>query len=155
MKESDFVRIINNSIKVFEFSWTGKLVSINKWHTLIKIKGKYFIGVSYDYKKLKKKLIETINKQKDKNVGLYYNKIHPIENRVDMIINVSRWRVSDTGNIEKPIGDALEVGRGKNKGAGIILNDRQIRHIFIFRDYHKKGEDDILRVRLFLTGEEM
>ena len=124
--------------EIFRFEWTGKLVSINKWHTLARIKRrseyKYFVGISNAYKKLKKLLVTEIKKQDFKTYC----------DPVDMIIKVSRWKMADTGNIEKPVGDALQE-------AGVLKNDRQVRHILILRDYHGKGEDDILRVILFHT----
>jgi Holliday junction resolvase RusA-like endonuclease len=132
-----------NSIKIFDFSWIGKLVSFNRYLAARAIKRKSdgrlmaFMYATTEYKNLVKNLVAAMKQIKKEIITQY----------VDMVIDVSRWKVADTGNMEKPIGDALET-------AGIIKNDRQIRHIVIFRKYHKKGENDNLRVRLFTTEFE-
>lgn len=52
MNQNNFELLLNESQKVFEFTWTGKLVSINKWHTIINLCGKKIIGTSNEYKRI-------------------------------------------------------------------------------------------------------
>jgi len=127
MKERDLLRM----------QWSGKLVSFNRYlktRTLKKKDGKYsaIMYASTEYKNLVKALVISLK--------LIWKK-EPITKYVDMILKISRWKVSDTGNVEKPISDALET-------AGVIKNDNRIRNIYILRSYHPKGEEDLLEIIL-------
>ena len=118
--------------------WTGKLVTFNKYLKARALKtrtGKY-IGMMYsssEYKALVNSLITSLKQ--------IWNK-EPITEHVDMILKTSRWKIADTGNVEKPISDSLQ-------NAGVIKNDNLIRNIFILRSYHPKGEDDLLEIILY------
>ena len=131
-----------NEQYLFNLKWTGKLISFNRYlktRVLRKKDGKN-IAIMYastEYNNLVKSLIQEIK--------LIWNK-EPITDYVDMILKTSRWKMADTGNVEKPIGDSLEK-------AGVIKNDNLIRHYFILREYHKKGEDDSLEIILLPVGD--
>lgn len=134
----------DNKTELFSLSWIGKLVSFNRYLAARAIKRKAdgrlmaFMYATKEYKALVKNLVNTMKQNKE---------IPTIQHYVDMVIYVSRWKIADTGNIEKPIGDALE-------DAGIITNDRLIRNIFIFRGYHAKGQNDNLKVSLYMAEHQ-
>jgi len=106
---------------VNKFFWAGHIKSVNKWLRPRVIKrGKKYIGTLYEtaeFKKFKASLAAT------------FMGGNPMMGYVDMKITVCMgWR-SDTGNIEKAIGDTLEKCK-------IIQNDRYIRNIYFERHYH-------------------
>lgn len=121
---------------VYSFDWKGKLISINRYlkARTIKRNGKYIpiVYSSTEYNNL----VEGLSTEM---FYLYQGKT--IDYKVDMYLFVTRWEGSDTGNIEKPISDALQQAK-------IIENDKLIRNINIIRDYHGKGDIDIMHIRL-------
>lgn len=128
------------------FYYKGKVLSVNKWHGARAIFNKFknrwtaMIYATTDYKNYKKKLIQSfLNAPK-------------ITGYVDMQLTVCLPLGSDTGNIEKAAGDALEE-------AGIIENDKFVRNINILRHYHpgsgsKNKYDDYLIIELTEVPEE-
>lgn len=121
--------------------WQGKLVSFNKYlkARALKTKTGKYIGMMYassEYKALVNSLVGELKK---------IWKREPLTEYVDMILKTSRWKMADTGNIEKPISDSLQK-------AGVIKNDNLIRNIVILRSYHPKGEADLLEIILLPAG---
>ena len=125
---------------IFHKRWTGKLCSVNKWKDVRSIPNKNpktrgrrpFIAMMYEtaeYKSFKESL--TIEFAGPRLMG-----------KVDMWIKQTSWKMRDTGNIEKPIGDALEA-------AGVLQNDRDIRDVYIERFYNGRDEPDYLEVMLY------
>lgn len=120
------------------FYYKGKILSVNKWHGARAIKkGNRWIAMIYakpEYKEYKKALMKSfLNAPK-------------ILGFVDMQLTVCLSFGSDTGNIEKAVGDSLQ-------GAGIIEDDKFVRNITILRHYHprsgsKNKFDDYLIIEL-------
>jgi Holliday junction resolvase RusA-like endonuclease len=65
---------------------------------------------------------------------------------VDCTLEVSMWKMLDTDAPIKAIMDALEA-------AGVLKDDRQIRHLTVLRRYHKRDSTDRVVVQLFAVGE--
>lgn len=126
--------------------WKGKIQSVNNWHgaraIFDKRKNKW-IAMIFEmpkYKAFKKSLAKTFSIMKK------------TEGYVDLVVTVVLSSRADTGNIDKPIGDALEL-------AGVIQNDRFIRNIAYYRHYHpnsgkKNKYDDLLLVELIPIEKE-
>jgi len=118
--------------------WKGKVQSVNRWHgaKAIHVGGKprAMLFELPAYKKFKVSLAKA------------FYKLDKTEGYVDLIVTMVLSNRSDTGNIDKPIGDALEM-------AGVIKNDRFIRNIAYYRHYHpnsgsKNKYNDLLMVEL-------
>lgn len=69
----------------------------------------------------------------------------PIDYKVDCRLRISQWQVIDSDASVKGIFDALEM-------AGVVENDKQIRDFRVIRDYHKRDDDDTVRVTLYVTS---
>ena len=128
---------------LFRFKFTGKLVSINKRHTIKNKKiNRRLVKVicnTKEYNQLLKELFYLIKKEA-------YTEIYKYDKSVDMILEVCRQPGADTNNIEKPIGDSL-------KNAGILKDDKLIKNTHYIRSYHKKGKLDKLVVELWEPGD--
>lgn len=77
--------------------------------------------------------------------------IEPIKGYVDLQVTVVAANRADTGNIDKPVGDALEL-------AGVLEDDKFIRNIIYYRHYHpnsgsKNKYDDAIMVELTKVPE--
>ncbi len=124
--------------------WTGKVQSVNRWHGARAIysggKARAMLFELPAYKKFKKSLANAFSIMKK------------TEGYVDLVVTVALSSRADTGNIDKPIGDALEM-------AGVIKNDRFIRNIAYYRHYHpnsgaKNKYNDLLMVELIPIDKE-
>ena len=112
--------------------WIGRAVSVNKWHGIrIISKGGKPIPMVYKTPAYKK----FITSMAEQWTGLTF------AGYIDIIINVSFWKMRDSDSSVKPICDALEE-------AGIVKNDRYIRDITIHRTYHKRDEADEISVSI-------
>jgi Holliday junction resolvase RusA-like endonuclease len=111
-------------------TYTGRLPGVNEWHKVSR--GRIYEGP--EYRKAKEDMAVGFGLRRD-----------PVIGPVDLLVDVSLWKMRDTDGPIKAIMDALEL-------AGLIENDRQIRNIVINRTYHKKAEPDTLRVVLFEVG---
>ena len=136
---------------LFSFKWEGKLISINRYlkARAIKVNNKWTASMyaSKEYHDLILSLMGSISYYR----VIHYKELinHTITDKINMIIKICRSNGSDTGNIEKPISDALEK-------SCIIKNDNLIKNLFIFRDYHKKkaGIMDALEVQLYAEDDK-
>jgi len=120
------------------FIWTGKVQSVNRWHSARTIKkGNKYIAMIYEtpaYKKFKDSL------------SFAFKDMEKLYGYMDLQVTMVLSSRADTGNIDKPIGDALEL-------AGVIENDRFIRNITYYRHYHpnsgqKNKFNDLIMVEL-------
>lgn len=122
------------------FYWRGKVLSVNRWHLArpiynrLKHRDTAMIYENPDFRKYKDSIVRSI-----KGAPL-------IEGYVDMQITTCLSPRADTGNIEKAVGDALE-------DAGVLVNDKFVRHINLVRTYHpnsgsKNKYDDYLIIEL-------
>ena len=114
--------------------WKGKVQSVNRWHGAMCIKGSARIYETPAYKKFKTSLAAT------------FKNLDKVSGYVDLQVTVVLSSRADTGNIDKPIGDALEL-------AGVLENDKFIRNIAYYRHYHpnsgsKNKFEDVLMVEL-------
>ena len=111
-----------------KFYWTGRAVSVNKWHGIrIITKGLNQIPMVYKTPAYKT-FIDSLAKVFD---GVTF------PSYIDIEIRVCFWKMRDSDSSVKPICDAMEQ-------AGMVKNDRYIRNITILRTYHKRDEyDDI------------
>lgn len=117
-------------MKVWNGSFTGKLPRVNEWHGARCIAGHGRIFETTKYKHQKADLAIA-----------FRSRSVPISTPVDMVIELSLWKMRDTDGPIKGIMDALEL-------AGVIENDRLIRDITIRRLYHKRDSADRLKVML-------
>ncbi len=126
------------------YVWTGKAQSVNRWHGARAIKkGNKYIAMIYEtqeYKKFKDSLSSVF-------MGM-----EKLSGYVDLQVTMVLSSRADTGNIDKPIGDALQL-------AGVIENDRFIRNIAYYRHYHpnsgqKNKYNDLLVIELTPVPED-
>lgn len=71
----------------------------------------------------------------------------PVDGAADLVAEVAMWSMVDTDAPIKAIMDAMEMAR-------VLGNDRQIRDVIIRRRYHRRGQEDGLRVWLVSTDTE-
>lgn len=119
-----------------ELFWRGKTVSTNRRNMTRCVRGRAMVYQGKDYRAFKTDMIKVFQIQ---------NATPTISGFCDMTLWLSLWKVKDTDGPVKAIMDALE-------GAEVIKNDKLIRHIKINRSYHKKNEQDIVRVELNLVS---
>jgi Holliday junction resolvase RusA-like endonuclease len=128
---------------LFSCMWQGKTISVNQWHeattkTVTKKGGlkrhQARLYQSPQYRRFKESVAISLRSHAK-------SQLFPSSSFFDLVVIAWLWRMKDTDGIEKPIGDALEM-------ASIIENDRQIRHKFTFRHYHRKNEPDTLIIAL-------
>ena len=130
--------------KSYVATWKGRVESVNRWHGARCVqKGKKSIGMIYEqaaYRKFKETLARSFMV-----LGRY-------DGYVDLQVSVVLSPRADTGNLDKPIGDALEL-------AGVLENDRYIRNITYKRHYHpnsgtKNKYNDFIMVELIPVKDE-
>lgn len=117
--------------------WAGKTVSTNRRNMTRCVRGKAMVYQGKDYRAFKTDMIIAFRKQ---------FKQPTISGLCDMSLTLSLWKVKDTDGPVKAIMDALE-------GAGVVRNDKLIRHVNISRSYHAKNENDIVSVELNIVNE--
>lgn len=136
---------------IFSAVWKGKTIGVNDWHDAttktVTLPGgmkrrQARIYQSPVYHRFKENMAVSLRSQA--NSGGFSQ---TIDTYVDLVVGAWLWKMKDTDGIDKPIGDALE-------DAGIIANDRLIRHHFIYRHYHRKSEEDMLLIALFPIPQE-
>ena len=120
--------------------WIGKIQSVNRWH-----------GARALFSKQKNKWIGQIFETKDykdfkKSIASACIGMEKLSGYIDLQVNVVLSSRADTGNVDKPIGDALEL-------AGVIENDKFVRNITYYRHYHpnsgkKNKYNDMLMIEL-------
>ena len=124
--------------------WIGNVQSVNKWHGARSIKkGNKNIAMIYE---------TTEYKQFKRSLALSFKGMEKQSGYVDLQVIVVLSSRADTGNIDKPIGDALE-------DAGVIDNDKFIRNITYMRQYHpnsgtKNKYNDMIIVKLIPIKQE-
>ena len=121
---------------VYKGSHEGRLPRLNEWHGARALGGQARIFENTIFKRGKK----------DMAWSFLTTREHAIDYPVDCEITVSLWKVIDTDAPIKAICDALEQ-------AGVLENDRQIRHLSVRREYHKRDASDRVVVQLRVTGE--
>ena len=122
---------------VWRGRYTGKLARVNEWQKARSIGGKAQTYASPEYKNKKEALAISL-------IG----PASPIADQVDLIVEVTLWKQTDTDAPIKAIMDALE-------DAGVIENDRQIRDIIIKRCYHPRDDTDGLRLFLVTIDQRI
>ena len=118
--------------------WTGKLPAVNDWHGARSIGGHARIFETTKYKRLKADLL----------VCFLTPGWVPIDVHVDLIVEVTMWRVRDTDGPIKAIQDTLEKAR-------IVKKDILFRDLMVPRGYHKRDEPDGLRIAIVSTDEDL
>ena len=126
--------------------WYGKIESVNRWH-----------GARAMYNKFKDKWVGTIYEQPKykkfkQSMARSFSIIGKIDGYVDLQVTVVAASRADTGNIDKPIGDALEL-------AGVLEDDKFIRNIVYYRHYHpnsgkKNKYNDLIMIELSKVPED-
>ena len=122
---------------VWRGRYTGKLARVNEWHGARSIGGKARVYATTEFKAKKEALAISL-------IG----PASPIADQVDLVVEVTLWKQTDTDAPIKAIMDALE-------DAGVIENDRQIRDIIIKRCYHRRDDTDGLRLFLVTVDREI
>lgn len=138
-------------------AWKGVAVPVNRWHSAramfkpdpqkyngMKLMGRRtilgrwyaFIFETPKYKQFKKKLTRHFK----------LCNLPKIEKYIDVKLKTCTHRLKDSDAIIKPIFDALE-------DAGILKNDNRIRHFFVQRAYHKRGDYDTIVVEIYNTKD--
>ena len=122
------------------FYWYGKVLSVNRWHLaramFNKAKGKW-TGRIYEN--------PVFRKYKDSLVFTFKDSVK-FQGYVDVTITCCMGKRSDTGNIEKAIGDSLQE-------SGVLEDDKFIRNIHLLRRYHpvsgsKNKFNDSLKIQI-------
>lgn len=113
----------------FEIENVG-FISENDRLTMAKVKGRYFIGVSSKYKKLRKGLGDIFRVQGGVGKNM-------IEGRFDAFLTVYTYK--DMTNVFKPIFDALQ-------DAEIIKDDRNLRTLCTRKIATKRGGEESLHL---------
>ena len=125
--------------KKITVTWIGKAVSKNNRIGVRAIKaGSKWRGMVYEkaeYKNFKKE------------ISRLFPPGNTFNGYVDIEIFVSLWKMRDTGNCLEPVMDGIEA-------SGIIKNDRNIRHVKINREYHKRDEYDSIKIVLTEVKED-
>ncbi len=107
------------------------LVSVNNRYKMLKIRGKYVIGNSEEYKEFIKNLMMVINATE--------KPVEAIDAPIKTIIHVGTYK--DIDNVIKPIHDCLEK-------TGFIKNDRNIIATDIRKTPLKRGETEWLEIEV-------
>lgn len=110
------------------YIFIGKTVPVNQWVAVGK-GGKIY--ERKEYKKFKQDLAMLFRSK-----GNFY-----LTTLFNLHIYIKAWKRRDTDGIIKPVLDALEM-------SGKIRSDNLVRDIYIKRDYHERGEDDVLIVEI-------
>lgn len=138
---------------MFQAFWQGRTISVNQWHnattkTVTKKGGlkrhQARVYQSPQYARFKESVAVSLRSEANSQ---RLTEQPVVVDPCDLIIVCWLWKMKDTDGIEKPIGDALEM-------AGIIENDRIIRHKFTFRHYHRKREQDSIIIGLIDASED-
>ena len=107
--------------------WTGRVVGANRLHAVKCVSGRPLVYNTQAYK-------------------AFQESIHPvlcqiphITGHVDIRLEVTLAKQRDTDGVLKPVLDAIET-------AGVVSNDRYVRHILMTRKYHGPGNPDVLDI---------
>jgi len=132
----------------FDAAWVGRTIGVDQWHRSTTQyspkKRKHFsrIYVSPAYTRFIEELAMSFMRgAREAQWPMGY------EGYVDLEITAWLWRMKDSDGIEKPLCDSLER-------SGIIANDRQIRHKWLWRHYHRKNELDMIKIYLVAVGDD-
>lgn len=142
----------SHSDLLFRGAVVGPMISENKWHRPIIRKGRPLIILTEEYRLYLERLAFMFRAAMSQpktdeflpraNEWLKDGKFS-IQAYYSMSVTVWLWKMKDTGNQVKALQDGLER-------AGVIENDRQILDVHLYRKFHKKGEEDMAIVELYL-----
>ena len=113
-------------------TWTGKAITVNKWHGIRYAKGKPYISPTREYETFIDSLAWAIRAER---VGKQWEAL-------DLTMQCEVGPLMDDHNLLKPVCDAIQC-------SGLLADDREIRHRHLLpARRHKRGQPDTIHLEL-------